>query len=42
MKSNLAMLISDSGEVVMDKEGMANTSQRQFSSVYSDPLAAGR
>ena len=40
VKSNLAMLISDNGEVVMDEEGMANTLQRQFSSVYSDPLAA--
>ena len=34
------MLISDNGEVVMDEEAMANTLQCQFSSVYSDPLAA--
>ena len=37
VKINLAMIISNDGEVVMDEEGMAKTLQRQFSFVYSDP-----
>ena len=37
VKSSIAMLINKLGNVVTDKETMANIFQEQFTSVYSDP-----
>ena len=37
VKSNISMLLLNSGEVVNDDESMANTFQQQFSSVFSNP-----
>ena len=39
IKSNIAMLINNLGDVVTDREKMANMFQKQFTSVFSDPSA---
>ena len=38
MLFSLAMLLNRLGDVVTDKQDMANILQEQFTSVYSDPL----
>ena len=38
-KSSIAMLLNRLGDVVTDKQDMANILQEQFTSVYSDPLS---